>query len=815
MAHAHYSSDDDDESILAQIAQAESASVRLFGRVRRTAPPRARAHQKSVFGTSASSRSAADSRDDDRKLAAIALERRAQAELQRDIDALKVSTPAATHAPELATTIADEDHLAALAADANNISAVEKHAFEKYQMPCVFFTQPEKWPQTPSIPSARSTVRRNPLHALVLRAEQTGNNLGRFFSQTVSVSCNHGAFPPLITVAVLLHRVIFDPTPCEPGVEGRQHEMDAITTILEHTASTRRNMDMMPRLIEVLTSFGVHQDDCEFPTSRRIVPSSTARIQSLDEMVQGNMRLCFPQLNRAIRNLTRAFVIWSHLLTSEIDLDDMLGKCTSSVEDADELEYTLWISRICVRLLMSPFGIHLHDAVGRFLESLFDRIPHRTWCQFCHSFANDTVTCIDRLGILADFVVHQLPQRTSRARIIALEIAYKISWRWCAGPAENPTPRGLPNELPDTTAKVSQEGLNFGIEDVIAIIREIPDVNKNTDCHWLEPLGRLLKFLILEGTILRRADRETTKRILDSIEWIRKQVHRLPLSVPGRSFLLNLDQTMSGVRAFHLRLLPQDSLSQPATTLQSGNQKRTPFKPIDLPFSKPASPIRKTCRNNRREFKSPKTVQPKPPKPTPPCVPQPVSSENAPPNETPRPKISASLALASVPAPTPVPPSVPREQILLNAPTNRRRERRVLRCHFCDAMFTQKSRLERHLAEEHEDNRCRIQCDQCSKTLNSPNSLERHMRFAHHKLFQCPHCNVRFGLKETLATHIKTNHMRQPQPRPHSFVFPPIPRKREPSPATATATEFKCSKCGLAFASKHLRATHIRNSHVR
>lgn len=82
-------------------------------------------------------------------------------------------------------------------------------------------------------------------------------------------------------------------------------------------------------------------------------------------------------------------------------------------------------------------------------------------------------------------------------------------------------------------------------------------------------------------------------------------------------------------------------------------------------------------------------------------------------------------------------------------------------CNECDKHFSKKSKLNRHLREQHkeEDEIKRYDCDDCPQTFKRKEHLNRHRKAKHlFEKFQCQFCVARFVEKYKLRKHLKVHH---------------------------------------------------------
>ena len=111
-------------------------------------------------------------------------------------------------------------------------------------------------------------------------------------------------------------------------------------------------------------------------------------------------------------------------------------------------------------------------------------------------------------------------------------------------------------------------------------------------------------------------------------------------------------------------------------------------------------------------------------------------------------------------------------------------------CHFCNKEFNSSIHLKRHIVI-HSDDREKIPCGQCHKTMSSEQSLKSHINNVHLGLeirnFPCPNCPLRCASKKSLDLHFSRIH--------------------------EEAGSFKCDMCERVFNTEDYMIAHKRKLH--
>ena len=112
----------------------------------------------------------------------------------------------------------------------------------------------------------------------------------------------------------------------------------------------------------------------------------------------------------------------------------------------------------------------------------------------------------------------------------------------------------------------------------------------------------------------------------------------------------------------------------------------------------------------------------------------------------------------------------------------------VLECSICDANFTQRGKLNRHISTVHEKKKP-FKCSICDCSFSSKHYMNTHVASVHggKKPFKCSECYSSFSMNSDLKRHIASVH-----------------EKKKP---------FKCSKCDSNFSARQVLNRHMKRKH--
>lgn len=553
---------DEDEEILELLSKPNLAE-RVFG-TRRAVAPRSMnttaTATTSVFGTSSTAR---ENHEHNRTFAAIVKEREWQKKIDEDIRNLREDAKSGQDTPM--PIIGDGEHdIEQMVQDSNKEVEENKLAYQTHKLPAPFFVRPTSWPQSSPTSTSSNSNRRcsrrssgnnqRQRDAEIASAEQIGQILLQmlrspapqpsYYAEIVRHWCaaKTAPRPPPQLGAVLFHRLVYDTTNDPTDVSLRRHEEEAVHSLLRRFGAVERGTSKVPipNMVHVLESYGAVPPSLRKPETAVIEESNA---ESLDHIILnsqlGNEQ--HPQVTLAIRNLGRAFRVWSQLVRARADLQNVFGQSIPVNETSRDRDYAMGLGGLCFEVLLSPLGNRIANSVGVLLESLYERVPAKQWEKFRSGFAKATAKCTDRIVLLADLVMHLLPSYTKRGREVIVEIGFVALRRW-----SQPTP-----------SKVSagkKVGVVLNLRAIADIVESITlGINKDTDVTWLDSWGSLLKHVVLVSNGLGAVNEDDSEVFKKALENMYSTAHRrLPhFSVAGRTFMFCLTSLLETFKSFY------------------------------------------------------------------------------------------------------------------------------------------------------------------------------------------------------------------------------------------------------------------------
>ena len=105
-----------------------------------------------------------------------------------------------------------------------------------------------------------------------------------------------------------------------------------------------------------------------------------------------------------------------------------------------------------------------------------------------------------------------------------------------------------------------------------------------------------------------------------------------------------------------------------------------------------------------------------------------------------------------------------------------------MKCEICSKMFSELSRLNRHIRVFHKINKCKL----CHKNFDYLKDLKKHLKSSHYK---CDMCHISFPNSAFLKKHIFTDHDNR--------------------------LKIKCNSCEKTFSTQKFLEKHIKSYHKR
>ena len=534
------SSDEDD--LLEELEQDKRRSERFRRKIVDT-PPKPSSQGTSQNGTSVfGSAGKSANRQNDRQMATILRERKQREAVEKEIADLKAQQTE-TSKPNMSQ---EEKILYNLARQATRYEGEKLIKFDKYYAPIALFVSPVAPPPVVRRYWQPQQADLEPLHSAILNAHRNNYPLNLSFLCLLSRWCQHRGPPRQHIGRMLFSRVVYDPTPIH-STHSRRHELEALLIFVRNSCVKNDNLlrsapAKLQPMIQVLQTFGAQP----YFKVTAFDALETAPQDCLDRQVVETKELD-DELRRLLRNLGRAFTVWTELVNVNADLCGVLGELREPSNGVTQkAAYCHDIGMLCVRVLLSPFGSRLGDKIGTLVNAIFNTIQEDEWDKFRRFFCRSIVEFTPRAGLLTDLVTYLMPFDSARARAVGLDVGFMVMWRWHYGPPESPRIAKIPDSWP--VAEVAE--ISFTLEHVVKCLEEIPDLVPKTDMEWIQLLGRLLNFVILEHIVLETTQEGQLTRIQSATKRITKLSHRLPWGDARVSAQNLMNGLMRVLRAF-------------------------------------------------------------------------------------------------------------------------------------------------------------------------------------------------------------------------------------------------------------------------
>lgn len=498
-------------------------------------PPRGSSVFGSVFGATKRSGAEMEMRMALREVTACAQEEKRLEEMRQ-----RVSTTGENE---------EEDEYEGMAKAESHAESLRQQAFNKYSAPVPLFSRPVKLPKFPKSYTRKSKPQHaNSLHDLFLEAFAGGEDAD--FAFLLLLPCidrlckEQQQFISVPIADILFHLVVFDNTNTTPGHVSRDKLIDGIIQIVESNVRKFRTGPKLPKLppiVSVFEKYGAVFWDTSTPTSSEEIEqdpeSLDMQVPSEDSGEVGDTFL------RSVRNLQRACKLAS--------LQIRAGVPVHLVFVQDGTLSSLKCLDICVQILLSAFGCRLYREVGEIINEIVDGVEKGDWPQFRLKAAEGIVSLTTRLELHVELVSHLLPYDRKRSRHLSMDVTFMSLKQWCHAPDNKPEARSIKNTCPSSQALKSGVGMvSFCIGDIIELLKELPEMGKDTDVVWASLISKQLKMLFSEPKLLGKREVGELGVLNQMVQKLRICAHRMRLEVEVQHMRMALDSLIKAIRDF-------------------------------------------------------------------------------------------------------------------------------------------------------------------------------------------------------------------------------------------------------------------------
>ncbi len=528
----------DDEELMELLEQDKRRSERLRIKLDSTASMSSSSApdcpKTSVFGAEM----ARHSKQRDRQMQAILRDRNKRKKIEQENHQLRIAL--SEDKVKQNVHISEEEKFFADMAEAEIRNEKERQRrYEKYNCAIALFLRPPDWP-APSKSKWQPRISQDlhPVQEMLQLAHKEGCNLHQRFPALVKTVCERKQVLPQHIARMLFYRVVYDPLDVTAN-QGREHELQGLLEYIPY-ACTSNSGKFLPSMSQVLRNYGaVLSVKATSPDAIQKAPK-----QSIDRKVMNVGNELSGEMQKNLRNLSRAFKIWTLLVKCGADYSGILGESRTAITGhvSSKTHCCLRIGELCVHVLLSPFGSRLDMAVEPFLTTLFSSIERTEWIAFRQRFGIFIAQYTSRLGLHVDLVEYILPSCCERSQTLRLDAAFMILQRWCSGSTVSKDVLSYP---------LSNGGISFRLSDVLACMNGIPELTTETDEVWLLLLARLLRILIVDFRVLATKKKGQLAKIQAWEKKMRWSSHRnLPHGVEKHSFQYCLNALITSLGAF-------------------------------------------------------------------------------------------------------------------------------------------------------------------------------------------------------------------------------------------------------------------------
>ncbi|PXF41744.1 hypothetical protein BWQ96_08533 [Gracilariopsis chorda] len=547
------SSEDSDEEL------AKFEQMRTTRRSARTSNPVQRfdpsdAPKASVFGTEQlRSRGRADVvRNPELYLAKLVREQSARERKEDELQQMRddLQKPTQVHK--------DEEMFATMAKAEQEAEERRLAALDKYSAPIPLFCKPFTIPQMPAKYLVKGGSNRDEnqpyktlhtAHDMLVDIVEAGEQGDRALSVLVPILKEKRYYP-----VVRLHHVVFrmvyihavyDRTLPKPGRRSRDALVDALIHMVENELDTFIRVKIkLPTLMNTLFKYGAAMPDWLKP---KVVGNVSLEVECLDSQIPTAEEPQPPDnFKIALRNLRRACKLAAAFIKLGLPIERAIG-----VKSVPLGQQVLLSIGLVTRLLLSAFGNRLYVEVGEIITEVLKRIPEAIWPAYRLRLAKYMLSITPRLELHVELVANLIPFTSERTRYLALDYSFLSYSQWCRGPGSNPQPRSVDDFQPSERAKtVGIKVRSYCLADVVDLLRQMPEIDKETDCIWAWLISYQLRLILSEPGVYKKRDSGELSALNQLVQKLRTCTNRMAFDVPVQDMRIELDTLVKTFRAF-------------------------------------------------------------------------------------------------------------------------------------------------------------------------------------------------------------------------------------------------------------------------
>lgn len=456
--------------------------------------------------------------------------------------------------------VADEDDemFAGFAATEEKLEKGRLEAYDKYSKPLLLFVQrmkmkkmEERW-----LDASHDRPR---LQVLLLQAISVGRGFDaalKMFVSYAKIATAGGAVRPSGTAAKMLyHLAVYDDEGFEAGREGRSMTIEALKYMFEMEFDGFKHVVEIPSLVNTLENYGALLGD----DPREVLEANIAdEASGLDAQIPADQGLVHDDENtrepvdlsddfrKAVRNCRRACQIASMQISTGVSVTRAMG-LPKGKHGSEELLHALGI---CARLLLCPFGMRLYREVQEIIEQLLELVDKDQWNAFRLRAAAYILSFTTRLELHIELVTNLISLKTQRSRYLAFDIGFLSLRQWCKGPGAAPQPQMYEFAFEPRSTDNDLSRISFCLRDVVELLKQVPEMGKDTDTVWAALLSKLLKFLLCEPRVLSKRQPTDLGAAAQQISKMRTCTHRMAFEVAAQEMRIELDTLTKVIRDY-------------------------------------------------------------------------------------------------------------------------------------------------------------------------------------------------------------------------------------------------------------------------
>lgn len=452
----------------------------------------------------------------------------------------------------------DEEMFANMAKAEQDAEERRLAALDKYSAPIPLFCKPFTISEVPPkyLVKGGLNKEKNPLyktlhttHDMLVDVVEAGEQGDRALSVLMPILKEKRYYPDVRLHPIMFRLVyillVYDRTLPKPGRRSRDALVDVLIGMVENDLNSFLTVKIkLPTLMNTLFKYGAAMPDWLKP---EVVGNVTLESECLDSQIPTAEKPQPPEdFQIALRNLKRACRLATAFMKLGFPIERAIG-----VKSVPLGQQVLLSVGMATRLLMSSFGNRLYVEVGGIITEVLKRIPEAIWPSYRLRLAKYMLSITPRLELHIELVAHLIPFTSERTRYLALDYAFLSYSQWCHGPGNNPQPRSVDYLQPSERSKaVGIKVRSYCLADVVDLLKQMPEIDKETDCIWAWLISYQLRLILSEPGVYKKRDSGELSDLNQIVQKLRTCTNRMAFDVPVQDMRIELDTLVKTFRAF-------------------------------------------------------------------------------------------------------------------------------------------------------------------------------------------------------------------------------------------------------------------------